>query len=71
MPDISVAGPTAEDTAPNALIESDHPRVVALADAVAGLVDDLWRRCGGPVQPALWRALLAADGAGGTDCGPP
>lgn len=37
----------------------------------AGADHGLHRPAGGPVQPALWRVLLAADGAGGTDCGPP
>ncbi len=43
VPDVTGDAPTPEDTAPNALIQSDHPRVRALADAVAGSVDDPWQ----------------------------
>jgi hypothetical protein len=38
-----ITEPTPDDTAPNALIQSDHPRVKALANAVAGSIDDPWQ----------------------------
>jgi hypothetical protein len=38
-----VSKPTRDDMAPNRLIQSDDARVVAIANAVAGTVEDPWR----------------------------
>jgi transglutaminase-like putative cysteine protease len=42
VPDIEPDRPQPDDLAPNALVQSDDPRVVAIADSVAGSVDDPW-----------------------------
>jgi transglutaminase-like putative cysteine protease len=60
VPDVTVPGPTPEDTAPNALIQSDHPRVVALAQAVAGVVNDPWRAAT-LLEDYLFRTLGKVD----------
>ena len=41
--DLVVDGPTPDDLAPNAIIQSEHPRVVALANAVADTITDPWQ----------------------------
>jgi transglutaminase-like putative cysteine protease len=40
--DVEVAGPTPADLASSTLVQSHHPRIRAIADSVAGTVDDPW-----------------------------
>ncbi len=40
--DVDITPPEPEDLAPNALIQSDNPRIRAIADSVAGSVEDPW-----------------------------
>lgn len=60
QPDLEIPQPTEFDTAPNELIQSDHPRVVALAKAVAGSVDDPWRAAT-LLEHYLFRTLSKVD----------
>jgi transglutaminase-like putative cysteine protease len=41
-PDIRPRPPQPDDLAPSPLVQSDHPRIKAIAESVAGSVDDPW-----------------------------
>ena len=58
--DIAVSQPKPEDLSPNAIIQSDHPRVVALANAVAETVEDPWQAAK-LLENFLYRSLSKED----------
>lgn len=52
--------PTPDDTAPNALIQSDHPRVLAMSEAIAGSSADPWQTAT-TFEHYLYRTLGKVD----------